>query len=260
MESAQTLPVDQPRSKETVTQLCQRFFFSGSAALMFLFMLIGFHLFYLHGRAYPGRPLTPPLRTLLIAHGLAMTTWMVLFIVQPLLIAKANYRVHMKLGLFGAGLAAVATALGISVAIGAARVNPPELQLWGLAPKQFMMVSLSAVVLFGIFVSIGILNRRKSDIHRPMMLLAALSILPPSLDRITALHNHFEGTLLGTLFGAYSSSLVFGLLLLAVHSVLHRSLNRWFATGFAGIVLVAFATMQLAPTQAWASVASLLAP
>lgn len=260
MKQDQALTAGLTRTKHAATHDYSRFFYSGTAILLFAFMFWGFHLFYLHGRAYPGRPLTPPIRSLLIAHGTAMMLWMILFIIQPLLIATRNYRVHMKLGIFGAVLATAVTLLGIAVAIGAARVNPPDLLLWNLAPKQFMAVSLSAILLFGLFVLLGILNRRKPDIHRPMMLLAAFSILPPSLDRITAIHTLFEGTILGTLFGAYASSLVVGLILLAVHSALHRSINRWFAIGYAGIVLVAFATMQLAPTQAWASVAKLLAP
>ncbi len=258
MESTDTLPADQPRSEQAILQACRRYFFSGSATLLFLFMLWGFYLFYVHGQAYPGRPLTPPIRSILIAHGAAMTAWMILFIIQPLLIAKANYRLHMKLGLFGAGLAVAAAILGIAVAIGAARVNPPVLKLWGLAPQQFMLVSLSAIVLFAVFVSIGILNRRKRDVHRPMMLLASLSILPPSLDRIAVIHNVFEGTLPGTLFGAYTSSLLVGLLLIGLHAVLHGKLSRSLAIGYAAMVAVAFATMQLAPTAAWASVANLL--
>lgn len=260
MESTETLPIGKSRPNAAVAQVCERFFYSGSAALLFIFMLWGFHLFFLHGRAYPGRPLTPPIRPVLIAHGVGMTAWMILFIVQPLLIATKNVRIHMKLGLFGAGLAAAVTVLGIQVAIGAARVNPVELKLWGLAPKQFLMVSSSAIVLFAIFATIGILKRKKSNVHRPMMLLASLSILPPSLDRITAIHNLFEGTVLGSLFGAYASSLVVGLALVGLHWALTRKLNRSFAIGFAAIVIVAFATMHLAPTTAWARIAGLIAP
>lgn len=258
MNSAQSLPVDAPPSKAAVTLTCQKFFYTGSAALLFILMFWGFHLFYLHGQAYPGRPLTPPIRPLLIAHGIAMMSWMVLFMVQPLLVATGNRRIHMKVGVFGATLALVVTFLGVQVAIGAASVNPPDLKLWGLAPKQFMMVSLSAIILFALFVGIGILNRKHRDIHRPMMLLATLSAIPAALDRITVLHNLFEGTVLGALFGAYASSLVIGLVLLGLNWVLTRSLNRWFAIGYTGIAIVAFATMHLAPTQAWDSVASLL--
>ena len=237
-----------------------KYFYTGAAVLFFLFMLWGFQLFFFHGQAYPGRPLTPPIKILLIAHGIGMLAWVLLFIVQPMLIATRNYRMHMKLGFFGTGLAAIVSVLGINVALAAARVNPPDLKLWGLAPKQFLMVSSSAIVLFAVFVLIGVLKRKKADIHRPMMLLASLSILPPALDRITVIHNQFEGTALGNLFGAYSSSLVVGLILVGLHWALTRKLNRSLAIGYAAIVAVAFATMHLAPTAAWGHIAGILAP
>jgi hypothetical protein len=40
----------------------------------------------LHGKAYPGRELAPEIRTLLIPHGIGMSAWFLLFLVQPLLI------------------------------------------------------------------------------------------------------------------------------------------------------------------------------
>jgi len=261
MEKAQALPDNEPRSKvKSSKRPAERFFYSGSAVLFLIFMVWGFQLFFFHGRAYPDRPLTPPIKALLIAHGIGMAMWVVLFIVQPLLISMRNYRLHMRLGYFGAGLAAVVTVLGINVAIGAARVNPPELKLWGLDPRQFLIVSMSAIVLFAMFVAIGILKRKHSEVHRPMMLLASLAILPPALDRITVLHNAFEGTALGNLFGAYASSLLVGLVLVGLHGVLTGKLSRSLAIGFAAMVAVAFATMQLAPTDAWNRIAGLLVP
>lgn len=260
MESTQALPANEPRSKvASSSRTYDRFFYSGSSALLFMLMFWGFHLFYLHGQAYPGRPLNPPIRPLLIAHGIAMSVWMVLAIIQPLLIAMNNRRTHMKLGLFGAGLAVVATVLGVNLAVASARVAPPEWRLWGLDSKQFMMVSLSAIALFAVFVSIGILNRRKPEAHRPMMLLATLAPVTAALDRIAVTHHIFEGSFLGTLFGPYASSLSIGLVLLCLNCALSRKLNRPFAIGYAGIVAVAFATMHLAPTPLWASFANLLA-
>jgi len=260
MESTQVLPTNQPGSKVISIRSLPRFFYSGAAVVLFLLMFWGFSLFYLHGQAYPGRPLTPPIRSLVIAHGVAMTLWMLLFIAQPLLAATRNIRIHMKLGLFGTALAGVATVLGINLAIASARVAPPQWRLWGLDSRQFMMVSMSAIVLFAIFVTVGILNRRKPDVHKPMMLLAALSILPPSLDRITVIHRLFEESVMGPVFGAYASSLVVGLALVSLHWALSRQPNRWLMIGYGGIVVTAFATMQIAPTAAWAGIAHLLAP
>jgi len=52
-------------------------------------------------RAIPASAL-PPVKSLLIAHGVAMTGWMALFLVQPpCSIASNNRRVHMSLGIVG---------------------------------------------------------------------------------------------------------------------------------------------------------------
>lgn len=237
-----------------------RYFYTGAAVLLFILMFWGFHLFYTHGQAYPGRPLTPPIRSLLIVHSIFMLLWMILFIVQPLLIARDNRKLHMKLGILGTGIAAGAVFFGIQLALGAARENPRDVQLWGLAPRQFMAVSLSAILLFAFFVIAGILNRKKPNIHRPMMLLATLAAIPAALDRIGPIHNLYEHTIWGTLFGPFFSGLVIGLLLLCIHRVLTRSFNRWFVRGYALLVVSSFLTFQLAPTALWGRIAAILVP
>lgn len=254
MKSVQTLPADKPRTKVAHP----RFFYSGAAALLFLLMFVGFQFFYLHGKAYPGRELTPPIRILLIAHGVAMSAWMVLFLAQPLLIATRNRRVHMALGRVGAGLAAVIVVLGFRVAIGAASVNPPEMKLWNLTPKQFLAVPLVSIAIFALLVAMAVWKRRQPEAHRPLMLLATLAIIPAAMDRIGFLHNLYTGTIWGTLFGPFFSALVVGLLLVCLNGVMTRSLNRWLAIGYAGLVVASALVMQVAPTHAWESFADLL--
>ena len=98
MNSSQTLLFDKPQTKGPASPERARLLYLGAAVLLLVLMFLGFQQFYLHGRAYPGRELTPPIRTLLILHGIGMTTWMLLFLVQPLLIVAGNRRVHMMLG------------------------------------------------------------------------------------------------------------------------------------------------------------------
>lgn len=58
-----------------------RLFYSAASITLLALTLIGFRFFYLHLQAFPGRPLTPPIRTLLILHGVLMTAWMLLSVV-----------------------------------------------------------------------------------------------------------------------------------------------------------------------------------
>lgn len=255
MNASQTLLADRVQTKLSASQDRARLFYAGAAILLVALMLLGFQQFYLHGRAFPNRELTPPIRTLLILHGTGMTVWMLLFLVQPLLIVSGNRRVHMTLGKAGAVLAACIVFLGVRVGIEAARVNPPDMKLWGLAPQQFMAIPVISILIFAGFVIAGVWNRRRPEVHRPMMLLAVLAVIPAAIDRIDTIQSLYRGTMWGTIFGPFFSMLVIGLFLLLVKRLLTRSWDRWFAMGYAGLVITSALIMQAATTSAWDHVA-----
>ena len=50
-------------------------------------------------------------------HGIIMTSWVILFIVQVSLVAKRRTRVHQRLGIFGGVLAALVVIVGILTAL-----------------------------------------------------------------------------------------------------------------------------------------------
>ena len=166
-----------PTPLQPTAQSQHRWFYSVASLSLLVVMFVGFQLFYLHGQAYPGRPLTPPIRTLIIIHGFLMTVWMLLAVVQPLLVGTGHKRLHMKLGILGVVLASGIVLVGLKIGIEAARVTPPDFRLFGLAPKQFMAVPVLSIPVFGLFVLIGVANRRRPEVHRPMMLMASLSVL-----------------------------------------------------------------------------------
>lgn len=235
-----------------------RFIYAGFIVLLLILTFAGFHHFYLHGNAYPGRPLTPPIRALLIAHGIAMSSWMALLMAQSLLITAGQYKLHRLLGKTGALLAGLLVFLGINVAIKATQVNPPDFELWGLVPKKFLAVSLSAIVLFGIFVAIGIWKRRTPETHKAMMFLGTLSATGAAIDRIAPLKNLYEHTLSGRIFGPYVPLLVIGAAFLLLKGVLTRSLDQPFLAGSAGLACAGAFVMYLARTPAWEMLAGWL--
>jgi hypothetical protein len=94
----------------------------------------------------------------------------------------------MKLGVFGAVLAAAIVITGLRIGIEAARVTPPDLQVFGLVPKEFMAVPVLSIPVFGLFVLLGVANRRRPEVYRPMMLMASLSIMGAALGRMTLLN------------------------------------------------------------------------
>jgi len=235
-----------------------RYFYSAAAAILLVLVFLGFQQFYLHGRAFPNRPLAPPILGLLIAHGVAMSAWMLLMVVQPLLVAKRKIRVHRTLGKFGAALAVVIFLLGWRVGISAARVAPPEFVLWGLDAKQFMIVPLVAVTTFAGFVAMGVWKRKRREVHRPMMLLASLAIVAAALDRIPWMGDLYRSSVFGPVFGPFFSTLVIGGAFLVAKCALTRSFDKPFAVGWGILVLISAGTMALARTSLWDAIASFL--
>ena len=61
---------------------------------------------------------------LVVVHGLAMFTWISLFLVQSIFILNGNRRLHMRIGLAGAVLAGAMVILGSATAILSTRHNP----------------------------------------------------------------------------------------------------------------------------------------
>jgi small basic protein len=240
------------------TQSRSRWFYSVTSLVLLVLMFVGFQLFYLHGQAYPGRPLTPPIRTLIITHVCLMTLWMLLAVAQPLLIGAGRKRLHMKLGVFGAVLAAAIVFTGLRIGIEAARVTPPELRVFGLAPKEFMAVPVLSIPVFGLFVVLGVANRRRPEVHRPMMLMASLSIMGAPLARITPLNELYAGTWWETVFSGFLMQTILAAIVFAAKCIVFKSFDRWLAAGVAALTAVSVAISLGARTQTWDQFATFL--
>src|SRR3954470_15833926 len=64
---------------------------------------------------------TPALPGLLVhVHGIVMTAWVLLFVAQVWLVAARRTRLHQRLGVLGALLAALVVLVGVATAISAA--------------------------------------------------------------------------------------------------------------------------------------------
>jgi hypothetical protein len=234
-----------------------RFLYPAVASLLTALVFMGFQDFYLHGRAYPGRELAEAIKWLLITHGLLMTAWMLLFLAQTLLITSGRRRVHMWLGSIGTFLAASVLVSGMIVPIAVARIDADTI-IWGMHWRQFMAVPLFGILTFGVFVMVGIWNRRRSHIHRPMMLLATLSTMGAATDRIESVVDLYAATIWGSFFGPGFIALSIGILFLALKAVIQRELDRALASGLTFLALSYAAAMQTATSAGWEQIATLL--
>jgi hypothetical protein len=122
------------------------------------------------------------LPALVIVHGAIATAWVGLLVVQSWLVASRRTDIHRRLGVAGAILALLMIVVGLATARQAAKYG---FQTPGLPPATiFVVVPFFDIVVFAILVAIGLHYRRRTDIHKRLMLLATLSILPPAIARI----------------------------------------------------------------------------
>jgi hypothetical protein len=236
----------------------ERFFYSAAAVLLLVLTVVGFQLFYFHGQAYPGRPLTPPIKTLIISHGVAMSLWILLSVVQPFLIASGHRRVHMALGRVAAGIAVVLVVLGFKLGVAAARVAPPDMIMGDMTPKQFMAVPVLDILLFALFVTAGVWWRKRPDIHRPMMFLATLAAVGAAIARIDFFNHLYAGTVWQKLFGDFFFTVVVGGLFLIAKCIAFRKFDRWFAAGYSALTIWFLLIAHGAKTTVWDGIASFL--
>jgi hypothetical protein len=258
MNNTDTLPSTDRRAPAAARNSHPRYLYAIFALVLTALVVWGFQHFYLHGRAYPGRPLTPPIRTLVILHGVAMAGWMLLFVAQPFLISTGNRRLHMNLGKVGAVIALAIVVLGMKLGIDAARVNPSDNKISGLVTKQFLAVPIISILAFGACVAGAIWFRRRAELHRALILVATLTALGAATARIDLLNNIYANTAWERVFGPFLWPVVIALLFLAVKSLLTRKLDVSYALGCCGLIVLSAFIMWIAPTPAWDSVASFL--
>lgn len=193
----------------------ERQFYLLAGCIFLVFVALGFKEFYLHGRTFTGRPITQQIAPLIVIHAIGMSTWIIFLIVQSSLIVRGNRKLHMSLGIGGAFLAAFLVVVGLVGAILSVHYRTHDFAFYGGA-RRFLIIPLTDIVGFGVLVAIGFKNRRRPEIHRPMMCLATVFALSAALTRISFIRGPVGAALHGTylvLLTGWIPMLTLGLLL-----------------------------------------------
>jgi len=154
----------------------ERLFYTGMVVAIVITVFAGFsRTFYL-------RPYfqTQPLIPLLVLHGVVFSSWMVLLITQTTLIATKRTRTHMRLGIAGGVLASLMIVIGTVTALVRAKGPSP---VPDVNPLSFLTIPLGDILVFAILVSAAFYFRRRADVHKRLMLLATIGILPAAVAR-----------------------------------------------------------------------------
>ena len=193
---------------------------------------------------------TPELPALRHVHGLVMTSWFALYIIQARLIAVRRVDLHRRVGVAGAVLAALVVIFGVMTGIDAARRGASP----GPPPLVFLVVPLVDMVVFTTLVTAGLWLRRRTDYHRRLILLATLSMLAAAIGRIP-----LEVIRAGGPLAYFGLTDLFILICVAWDTKVHRRLHPAFGWGALLVIASHPLRLLLGGTDLWMRFATWLA-
>ena len=220
-----------------------RSFYVWTAFAIALIVFMGFSRTY-YLKSFFG---TEPLPLLLHIHGIVMTLWFALFLVQVCLVAAHRTDLHRKLGVIGAVLAVLVVVLGTRVIIVRDRLHfSPGRSVAGLA------FQLTIFLVFAGLVASALIFRRRGDVHKRLMLLACISILLPAIVRLP-----FE-FIKGNILIGFALIDLCVLLPVIIDTVKNRRLHWAFGWGALLIIVSEPLSLVLGTTRAWTGIGNWL--
>ncbi len=226
-----------------------RLFFTGMAVAAAASVFLGFARSFYLKPYFPA--VGPALTPLLVLHGVIFSSWIVLFVTQTVLVATHRTPVHRRLGWVGAALAAMVVIVGALTGIVRSKVaeTPPG----GLPQLAFLTVPLGDVFVFGCLVAAAVYYRRRLDVHKRLMMIATLALLPAAFARWPFAFAQRDDLLVA--FGLSDLAVVF----LLVYDIATRG-RPHVATVLGGLLLVGSHPLRMiiGATQPWLTFATWL--
>lgn len=115
-------------------------------------------------------------------HGLLFSAWTIYLLLQTILAVRGRITRHRSWGLLGVSLATAMVLVGFAVANNALSSRLAA----GFADRAraFHIAATSLIALFGVFVAAAIVFVGRPEIHKRLMLLATVSMIPPAIARL----------------------------------------------------------------------------
>lgn len=173
-------------------------FFVWIAVAMLVVIAVGF------GKSFYLRPVSggAPLPTYLVVHGITMTAWYLLFLVQAAFVVAGRVDLHRRLGIAGAVLAMAVVVTGVQVHLNFI----PRLQAAGVVfgPEDmarsigFALAGIASLLPFVVLIALAVWLRKRAAVHKRLMFWAMVWTLGPAFT-----NNRPLGQLLDPLVAPY---------------------------------------------------------
>ena len=190
---------------------------------------------------YPGGPLPAHL----LLHGLALTLWYVLFIMQAWLVAAHRVTLHRRFGVAGiaVGGAVIVTSI-VTMIRNADRSTtiglPAQAQIGVLVGETIVLTT------FAVLLVCGACFRRRPALHKRTMFLAALSLIGPALSSNRPAGRAFDLLLPEGAGGVGLAGLTLLLLCLVALFVRDVAIDKRVQPATAGAILIFFGAAGIA--------------
>lgn len=157
------------------------YFYVWMAVAIALFAFAGFAPTYwmqLPAGTFIGTPLVH-------IHSAIYTAWTLFLVSQAYLAADGRLKNHRAWGMAGIGLATAVVIFGTAVAIESLKFRLALMP--NTTARASFIVAMTNMVLFSGFFIAAMVNTKRSETHRRLILLATISLLPAAMSRITYL-------------------------------------------------------------------------
>ncbi|TPQ30035.1 hypothetical protein C2U70_27555 [Bradyrhizobium guangdongense] len=114
-------------------------------------------------------------------HGLLFFTWTLYFVFQTWLAASGRVANHRALGIAGVSIATAMTIFGFLASVHSMTHSAALGQAY--AGVSFAIVPMSGIAFFAAVFILAIANTRRPEVHKRLLLLAAVSILDAAIAR-----------------------------------------------------------------------------
>jgi hypothetical protein len=119
---------------------------------------------------------------ILWVHSATFFAWLLLFLLQSALVRTHNVRIHRTLGWFVAGVGVLMIPLGVTTALILGHFDVTVLHEAGADAFEF--ISFGDMAIFTVWLTLGILWRRKPALHRPIFFIATCGLIGAAFGRV----------------------------------------------------------------------------